>query len=91
MFSSAFGGQYATEKDKLPDIVVEMECSLEELFNGCVKTLVYNRRVLNSDGRTTAEIQEEKDVEVFKGYNKATKITFPGYGNEAPGMKNCNK
>jgi DnaJ-class molecular chaperone len=66
-----------------------MLCTLEELFNGCVKVLSYERRVLNSDGRTTALKQEEKDVEIFKGFDKNTKINFPGHGNEAPGMPNC--
>lgn len=66
-----------------------MFCSLEELFNGCVKVLNYERRVLNSDGRTTQIRQEEKEVEIFKGYDKTTRINFPGYGNEAPGMPNC--
>lgn len=68
-----------------------MFCSLEELFNGCVKVLSYERRVLNSDGRTTTIKCEEKEVEIFKGYDKTTKINFPGYGNEAPGMPNCKK
>lgn len=89
MFSSAFGGQYEPEKEKLADITAEMECSLEELHNGCVKVLSYQRRVLNSDGRTTSLKDEEKEVEIFKGYDKTTKIAFAGYGNEAPGMKNC--
>ncbi len=89
MFSSAFGGQYALENERLPDIIAELECSLEELYNGYVKVLSYKRRVLNSDGRTTSLIDEEKEVEIFKGYDKNTRITFPGYGNEAPGMKNC--
>jgi hypothetical protein len=66
-----------------------MLCSLEELFNGCVKVLTYERRVLNSDGRTTQLLQEEKEVEIFKGYDKTTRINYPGYGNEAPGMPNC--
>ena len=66
-----------------------MECSLEELYNGCVKVLSYQRRVLNSDGRTTSLKDEEKEVEIFKGYDKTTKIIYANYGNEAPGMKNC--
>ncbi len=89
MFSSAFGGQFAPEKEKLTDITAEMECSLEELYNGCVKVLSYQRRVLNSDGRTTSLKDEEKEVEIFKGYDKTTKIIYANYGNEAPGMKNC--
>lgn len=89
MFSSAFGGQYAKEKDPLPNVEAFLECSLDELYNGCVKKLVYVRKVLNSDGRTTIEKEEERDIEVFKGYDNATVLSFPGYGNEAPGQRNC--
>lgn len=89
MFSSAFGGQYAKPRAALSNVEVTLECTLEELYNGCVKKLVYNRRVLNSDGRTTATKDEEKDVEVFRGYDKNVVLTFPGYGDESPGVKNC--
>jgi DnaJ family protein B protein 13 len=91
MFSSSFGGQYYKEKDPLKNVEVEFECTLEELFNGCAKKLSYQRRVLNSDGRTTSLKDEERDVEIFKGYDKTVFLTFPGYGNEGPGQKNCNK
>ena len=73
----------------MKNVEVNLECTLEEMYNGCVKKLVYERRVLNSDGRTTSIKEEEIDVEVFKGYDKSIKVTFPGYGNEAPGQKNC--
>lgn len=89
MFTSSFGGQYAKEKEPLKNIELDFECSLEELYNGCVKKLVYQRRVLNSDGRTTTVKDEERDIEIFKGYDKTVLLTFPGYGNEAPGQKNC--
>jgi DnaJ-class molecular chaperone len=89
MLSSAFGGQYASEKQNLPNVEVFLECSLEELYNGCVKALTYERRVLNSDGRTTFLKEEEKEIEVFKGYDKNTIITFLGNGSEGPSLKNC--
>ena len=89
MFSSAFGGQYAKPKPPLANVEVNMECTLEEMYNGCVKKLMYNRRVLNSDGRTTINREEEKDIEIFKGYDGSIVLTFPGYGDEAPGQKNC--
>lgn len=89
MFSSAFGGQYAKPLDPLPDVIVDFECSLEELYNGCVKTLNYKRRVLNQDGRTTSEKDEKRDIEIFKGYDKSVVLSFPGYGNEAPAQKPC--
>lgn len=89
MFSAAFGGQYHQGVLTLPDVVVDFECTLEELYNGCIKKLVYHRRVVNSDGRTTAIQNEERDVEIFKGYDKETVLTYYGYGNEAPGVKTC--
>ncbi len=90
MFSSAFGGLYAKPKEPLPNVVIDFECSLEELYNGCVKTLRYNRRVLNEDGRTTSEKEESREIEIFKGYDKSICLTFPGFGNEAPAQKPCN-
>ncbi len=90
MFNSSFGGKYAREKPALKNVEVELECTLEELYNGCNKMLKYQRRVLNSDGRTTNIKEEERNIEVFKGYDKSVVLSFPGYGNESPGLKNCN-
>ncbi len=87
MFSSAFGGLYAKEEGQAENLVVELECSLEELYNGCIKKLVYERRILNSDARTTSVKNEELDVEIFRGYDKSNVLTFAGYGHEIPGRK----
>jgi DnaJ-class molecular chaperone len=89
MFSSAFGGKYHKEKDALPPVEVFLECTLEELYNGCVKKLTYERQVLNSDNRTTVAKKEDLDIEVFKGYDKNTILPFPGYGNEGAGQRTC--
>ena len=89
MFSSAFGGQYAKPKEALANVECNLECTLEELYNGCVKKLSYQRRVLNSDGRTTSVKDDERDIEIFKGYDKSIVLTYPGYGDEAPAQKNC--
>lgn len=37
---------------KLADLVVEVPCTLKELYNGCAKKVCYTRTVLNKDGRT---------------------------------------
>jgi len=87
MFSSSFGGLYAKEEAQEENLVVELECTLEELYNGCIKKLSYERRVLNSDGRITSVKNEERDIEIFKGYDKTTVLRYPGYGHEVPGRK----
>ena len=89
MFGSAFGGKHYKDKDPLPNVNVLLDCTLEELYNGCVKKLIYEKNKLNSDNRTTNLIKEEMDIEVYKGYDKKTVLTFPGCGNEAPGQKTC--
>jgi DnaJ-class molecular chaperone len=89
MFNSAFGGKYYGDKAPLAPVEVNLECTLEELYNGCVKKLVYERQVMNEDNRTTVGKKEELDIEVFKGYDKNTVIPYPGYGNEGPGQKTC--
>jgi DnaJ-class molecular chaperone len=91
MFSSAFGGQYSKEKEPLRNVEVGLECTLEELCNGCVKKLNYQRKILNSDGRTTTLKDEEREIEIFKGYDKSIVLTFPGYGDEGAAQKNCKK
>lgn len=88
-FSSAYGGQNVREVPPLEDIIVDLECTLEELYNGCIKKVTYQKNGLNGDQRTTSVRITELDVEVFKGYDKTTIIPYPGMGNESPGMKTC--
>ncbi len=89
-FGSAYGGQKQPPKDDLPPIKIDLECSLEELYNGCVKNVKYNKNILGFDQRTTQNKEASIDVEIFKGYDKNTIIEFKGKGNEAPGMKNSD-
>ena len=71
-------------------IDVDLECTLEELYNGCVKPIKYKRRVIGVDFRTTEEKEADVDVEIFRGYDKHTVIPYKGMGNQSPGMKNSD-
>ena len=71
-------------------IDVDLECTLEELYNGCVKHIKYKRRVIGVDFRTTEEKEAAVDVEIFRGYDKHTVIPYKGMGNQSPGMKNSD-
>lgn len=88
-FEKSFG-ERKVEKDILPPIDINLECTLEELYNGCVKTVKYNKRAISYDLRTTEDKEVFVDVEIFKGYDKNTIIPFKGMGNEAPGVKNSD-
>ena len=88
-FEKSFGEQ-KKEKDILPPIDIDLECTLEELYNGCVKTIKYKKKAISYDLRTTEDKEVSIDVEIFKGYDKNTIIPFKEMGNEAPGIKNSD-
>ena len=77
-------------EEGLQPIDVDLECTLEELYNGCVKHIKYKRRVIGVDFRTTEEKEVAVDVEIFRGYDKHTVIPYKGMGNQSPGMKNSD-
>ncbi|GMI06373.1 hypothetical protein TrRE_jg3156 [Triparma retinervis] len=61
---------------KMDAIVKDLPCTLEELFNGCVKKLKVTRK--------SELVDEDKvlSVSVKPGWKKGTKITFPCEGDE---------
>ena len=75
---------------KAKDIVIDLECSLEELYNGCVKNVKYIRKKVCSDSVSLEEIEENVDVDILKGYDKNSVITFHEMGNEGLGEKNSD-
>ena len=85
-YKKSFGIQ-KKEKDILPPIDIDLECTLEELYNGCVKTIKYKKKAISYDLRTTEDKEVCLDIEIFKGYDKNTIIPFKEMGNEAPGVK----
>ena len=86
VFGSAFGGQNKQKEKELSPININLDCTLEELYNGCVKTIKYKKNNLSYDLRTTNIIEVSQDVEIFRGYDDKTIITYKGKGNDAPGM-----
>ena len=91
-FSSAYGGQYQAKALALAlePVIVELKCSLSELYNGAIKDITYMKQTLNPDKRTTSIKQCTTKVEVFPGYGKESVIEFKEMGNEAPGKKNSD-
>jgi DnaJ family protein B protein 13 len=89
-FEKSFGEKKKEEKNILPPIDIDLECSLEELYNGCVKTVTYKKKAISYDLRTTENKEVSIDVEIFKGYDKDTVLTYKEMGNEAPGVRNSD-
>lgn len=65
------------------DIVIELHCTLEELYNGCMKTVTYSARKVNSD-RVTFHCEETtREITVDRGAGKGTRVICKQQGNEA--------
>ncbi|KAK8928963.1 hypothetical protein KSP39_PZI017409 [Platanthera zijinensis] len=78
-FSSCSG----TGWRKPPPLERTLECTLEELFNGCRKEICFDRDVIVNGVVTRKE--ETQKIKVKPGWKKGTKVTFEGMGDERPG------
>lgn len=67
--------------DALKDLVVKIDCTLLEQFNGCKKKISYQKQVLNKDGKTTNTITESKEIEIKPGMSENNKLVFNGLGH----------
>ncbi|XP_028800893.1 dnaJ homolog subfamily B member 13-like [Neltuma alba] len=62
----------------------KLECTLENLYFGCVKKIRITRDVIKPPGVILQE-DEVLQIDVKPGWRKGTKITFEEKGNEEPG------
>ena len=61
-----------------------LDCTLSELYNGCVKKFNITRSRF-SEGGALEEQTKQLTITVKPGWKKGTKVTFPAEGDEAPG------
>jgi len=86
MFGFAYGGvQQNFDLPAPEELNVSVVCTLKELYEGCTKTINYDRVVLNADGKTTSQKTETKQLEIKRGYSQGTALRYPQEGNEASG------
>ena len=78
------------KESKEKDINIDLECTLEELYNGCVKNVKYSKKKICEDFRTTEDQEASVDVEIMKGYDKNTVLPFKEMGNDIPGEKSSD-
>ncbi|KAJ8605637.1 hypothetical protein CTAYLR_000122 [Chrysophaeum taylorii] len=80
---------------KLDPITKPLECTLEEIYNGCVKTFEVTRKRRKvvgcasddgSDPRDYADETRTLTIHVKPGWKQGTKITFACEGDEGPNL-----
>lgn len=89
--SAPFASKLNKPPPQKPDpIKYNLDCTLTELYNGCVKRFNITRKkasgMLNDDGSPDM-FNETKTltINVRPGWKEDTKVTFPNEGDECPG------
>lgn len=91
---SLFGDGYQGLSQKAPaapqDVVVTLECTLEEFYVGSLKAFSYEVNEVQHDSRSVARQTKHKTVQVDAGFSEATVLTFKGQGHQAPKQEPSN-
>lgn len=80
--SAPFSSKLNRPGPKKPEpIVYNLECSLAELYNGCIKKYCITRKRFDQNKQLVEE-SKNLSITIKPGWKKGTKITFPGEGDE---------
>jgi len=82
MFGSAFGGMNQALPEPMEDVSIDVDCTLDEFYNGARKQIEYERQVIGLDGTTLRQVMNLVDAFVQPGMQFDTKITLVGQGNQ---------
>ncbi|XP_023239702.1 dnaJ homolog subfamily B member 1-like [Centruroides sculpturatus] len=79
-------GKYLGPEGKMTQLVPDpthiIEVELEELFSGCFRRLVYERKVLNEDGVTMRSETKNLSIQIPPGCPSGRKFTYRGHGHQ---------
>jgi DnaJ-class molecular chaperone len=64
-------------------VVFNLECTLKELYNGCLKKFSITRKRFDPAGELV-DTEKTLNINIKSGWKKGTKITFVNEGDEAP-------
>ena len=90
IFADSFGGLSQPKAGAPCDVVVSVDCTLEEFYNGSIKQVEFSRKVVQHDARTCVSESQVQQIEVKPGYSESTELVFKKMGNQSPGHVNAN-
>ena len=74
----------------MPTIEIVVPTTLKEFYNGCIKTVSYQRQIVALDGKTVSQEVTNKQVEVKPGMDIHDNIKYKGEGHQQPGRNASN-
>lgn len=82
LFGNAFGGQSAMKVAPMSPILLQVPCTLQEFYNGCVKVVQYERQKVALDGQNMEVEKVSKKIHIKRGFTDSNLLIFKGEGNE---------
>ena len=89
-FTDAYGGLFQPKQGAPEDVVVTLECSLEELYNGSIKQVEYSRNVVQHDAKSIKAESNCQQVEIKPGFSSSSELVFKKLGHQSPGHVAAN-
>jgi DnaJ-class molecular chaperone len=74
----------------MPTIEVVVPTTLKEFYNGCVKTINYERQMVALDGKSLIKQTCNKQIVIKPGMDPNCNFTFHGEGHQQPGRPSSN-
>ena len=90
IFADSHGGLGQKSASKPEDIVVVVNCSLEEFYNGSIKQVEYERKEVQHDAKTIRIVSKVQQVEVKPGFSESSELLFKKKGHQSPGHVDAN-
>lgn len=72
------------------DKIINLDCTLEELYRGCTKKVNYTRNIINKTIKNISCESKTMDVSVLPGYKDGTRLKYSKMGDEKNGMVTGN-
>ncbi len=90
MFADSFGALNHPASETPSDKVINVECTLEEFYNGSIKHVEYEIEEVQHDAKTVKRVTKTYEVQVNPGFGVETVLTFKSLGNQAPNKPASN-
>jgi len=81
IFGDAQGGLTAPKASAPEDIVITVECSLQEFYSGSIKQINVERNMVMHDAKSLRSVSVCQQVEVKPGFSESTELVFKNMGN----------
>ena len=86
IFTQVFGNNFKVGSQIKKDIVKRLECTLEEIYSGCVRKMKISKKIQDGQTNVITTVSNIITIDIKPGWKEGTKIRFKGAGDELNGQ-----